>query len=113
VTASLINSGLGPAIINRFEVSVDNQHFPITEPEELVALMTKHLSGQLVLDQCTTSVLRKGHAMSKDAKVELAKIAFKNVTTAQFSEFKKFQVRVDYESAYGEKFSYDSRNHLA
>lgn len=111
ITALLMNNGLGPAIIKSFEILLDGKATPVSEPEEMHRLASEALASDLVAAECRFAVLRKAHSMPKDAEVQLAKVAIRNATPEQLKELKRFHVRVIYESAYGESFTYDSRMH--
>lgn len=111
VTVLLMNNGLGPAIIKSFELLLDGKAKPVSEPEEMHRLAMETLKSDLVTAECHFAVLRKAHSISKDAEVRLVKLAIKNATAEQLKEFKRFHVRICYESAYGESFTYDSRTH--
>ena len=109
VIATLSNSGLGPAIIKSFEILVNDKPYLINEQSEIESLVTRNLSGHIV--ELRTGFFRKNHTFSKDATTELLNLKIRNATESTLEEIKMFHLRVNYESAYGESFLYDSRTH--
>ena len=109
VIATLSNSGLGPAIIKSFEILVNDKPYVINEHSEIESLVARNVSGHIV--ELRTGFLRKNHTFSKDATTELLNLNIRNATESTSEEMKMFHIRVNYESAYGESFSYDSRTH--
>lgn len=109
VIATLSNSGLGPAIIKSFEILVNDKPYLINEQSEIESLVTRNVSGHIV--ELRTGFFRKNHTFSKDATTELLNLKISNATESTLEEIKMFHLRVNYESAYGESFLYDSRTH--
>ena len=109
VIATLSNSGLGPAIIKSFEILVNDKPYLINEQSEIESLVTRNVSGHIV--ELRTGFFRKNHTFSKDATTELLNLKIRNATESTLEEIKMFHLRVNYESAYGESFLYDSRTH--
>ena len=109
VIATLSNSGLGPAIIKSFEILVNVKPSLINEQSEIESLVTRNVSGHIV--ELRTGFFRKNHTFSKDATTELLNLKIRNATESTLEEIKMFHLRVNYESAYGESFLYDSRTH--
>lgn len=111
VSVKLMNSGLGPAYIKSFEILVGGEAITVKSPDEMHRLVLKHLPGTIVDDRCRYVVLGKHHVMAKDMPVEIAQIALRDITPAQTEPMKSFALRIRYESAYGESFTYDTRQH--
>lgn len=109
VIATLSNSGLGPAFIKKFEVLVNHEPFTILEPDDLFRLITQNVSATLL--ESRAGVLRKEHVLSNGAKADLIDLKILNATALTLSELEVFHVRIVYESAYGDSFTYDSRSH--
>ena len=109
VIATLSNSGLGPAIIKSFEILVNDKPYLINEQSEIESLVIRNVSGYIV--ELRTGFFRKNHTFSKDATTELFNLKIRNATESTLEEIKMFHIRVNYESAYGESFLYDSRTH--
>jgi hypothetical protein len=110
VIATLSNSGLGPAIIKSFEMLVNDKPYFINEQSEIESLVVRNITGHIV--ELRTGFFRKHHTFSKDATTELLNLKIKNATESNLEEIELFNIRVTYESAYGESFSYDSRTHM-
>jgi hypothetical protein len=110
VFAGLRNSGLGPAYIQSFEILVNDVPFLITETEDFYKLINQSLTATLV--QSRIEVLRKNHVLSKDEKADLIDLKILDGTALTLIQLEEFHVRVIYESAYGDTFTYDSRSHL-
>lgn len=111
VSVKLMNSGLGPAYIKSFEILVAGEAITVKSPDEMHRLVLKHLPGSIVDALCRYIVLGKHHVMAKDMPVEIALIALLDITPAQTESMKDFALRIRYESAYGESFVYDTRQH--
>jgi hypothetical protein len=115
VEVTLTNSGLGPAIIKTFEPLLDGTPLQADEPDDLFPVIAKTIPARMIDDECHISVLRKGHVMAKDEVVTLAHLAIVPTIHDDPEAIKKaldrFHIRVRYESGYGERFVYDSREH--
>jgi len=115
VKATLSNNGLGPAIIKSFEPLFDGMPIKASDPEDLAEFVEKTLSVSILRDECYFSVLRKDYVLAKDQKVTVAQLSIVPTLDVSYDDLKgaldKFHLRVTYESAYGESFVYDSRNH--
>ncbi len=109
VIATLTNSGLGPAIIKKFEILFKDDAYSINETDEFSKLIAVNLTAQLA--KSAIGVMRTNHVLSKDATAELMNIEILNATPLNLLELEQFHVRVTYESAYNELFIYDSRLH--
>lgn len=115
VTAKLFNNGLGPAIIKSYEPLFDGVPINADDPDDLLPVVERALPLSLIRSECSFAVLRKGYVMAKDEQVTVAKLSV--VPTLGVSEevmknaLQRFQIRVTYESAYGDQFTYDSRQH--
>ncbi len=110
VIATLSNCGLGPAIVKSFEILVNNKPFVVSHADEILSLVAQNVTAHIV--QSSAGVLRKNHIFSKDTIIELLNLEIWNATPFHLEEINLFHVRVTYESAYGESFSYDSRTHF-
>ena len=114
--AYLANKGLGPAVINRFEVVKDDVPIEILEPNDISKIFTDIFGqGCLVNDECSYMVFREKSILAKDDKELIAKVVFKmgdNLSDEQLDEkLSSIHLRVGYESIYGEQSVYDSRQH--
>lgn len=116
VTATLANRGLGPAIIREYEVLIDgkpekaDQHWALFKP------MQRVFNGKLVERGTRIGWIRKGAVLGKDDKFECATLFLDMSDPADLAileqNINRLQLRIQYESAYGEKFEYDSRKHF-
>lgn len=116
INITLSNNGLGPAIIKSFEPLLDDAPIKVSEPGDLFPIAEKALPIRLIADECYFTVLRQNYVMAKDANLAVATIAYAQTIhddpVAIRDAFNRFQIRVAYESAYGEAFVYDSRDHM-
>jgi len=110
---ALRNSGLGPAFIKRFEVLWDGNVLKVDSPEDFQMEVSKNVPAHYAASPRYFSVLRKDYVMAKDSSVEVVSIGIHNATPFHALELKRFQLRVVFESAYGEHFVYDTRTHTA
>lgn len=115
IKVQLSNSGLGPAIIKTFEPLLDGVPVKADDSDDLFPVVKQTIPASMIDDECCISVLRPEHVMAKDEVVTLARLAIVPTIHDDPEALKKaldrFQIRVSYESAYGESFVYDSRNH--
>jgi hypothetical protein len=112
VKAELRNSGLGPAIIKKFEILLDGIPVIVKLPGDLFPVFSKAIAGEIVQKKCTFALLNKGHTMAKDEVFQVVAIAIRVPFDPTVEDgLDKFHLRVTYESAYGESFCYDSRDH--
>lgn len=116
VKLTLSNNGVGPAVIRSYEPMLDGQ--PL-DPTKFVALLAtaKEVLPVSILDQeCRFAFFRKGYVMAKDEEKCIALLAIVPTLDTDFALLEKaeqrFHIRVTYESIYGERFGYDSRNHF-
>lgn len=109
VTASISNCGLGPAIIQKFEVLFGGVPLQAETPEQLGKMVQEKLGAE-ILDSYY-KLLRKHHVMRAGESFDLARITVRAPTLQQQEAFAQLHVRVAYESAYGNKRTYDSRDH--
>jgi hypothetical protein len=112
VTSTLKNCGLGPALIKSFTVVVGDDKISASEPTHLIDIAKRHTNGRILLEKCMFGVLRKESLLSKDETFEIAKVAFLDPTPDQLAQARTIHIIIGYESAYGEKFEYDSRAHF-
>lgn len=115
VKATLSNNGLGPAIIKSFEPLFDGLSIKASDPDELAEFVQKTLPVSILRDECYFSVLRKDYVLAKDQKITVAQLSVLPTIDVSYEALKasldQFHLRVTYESAYGESFTYDSRDH--
>jgi hypothetical protein len=109
VKVTLTNSGLGPAIIRKFEILLGDKPYLVTEPDECLRLIYENVNMPILKGR--TSVLRKEHSLSKDSNVDLIYLEVLEMTSQHKRDLQIFNVRVTYESAYKQTFKYDSRMH--
>lgn len=116
ITFILSNNGLGPAIIDRYELLQDGKAIDDLSPSNLVKIATKALPATILEDSCYFSILRKGYVLAKDEAVTVAKIKYAPTIHDDPKKLdealQRFQIRVTFESIYRESFSYDSRDHF-
>ena len=110
---TLTNSGLGPAIIKKYEVLIDGKPVDAEQPEDIFAALKLATTADFDPNLWHFGILRKGFVLAKDEVFTVAKTTIMNLTLAQNKEIKRFHVRVTYESAYGESSVYDTRTHLS
>lgn len=115
VTVTLINSGLGPAIIRRYEPLLDGCPVAFKDAPDLLQSFINELNLPIVAQRCGAGIIRKYHALAKDSETILATIVFPCpggiLSAAQQDELDRANVRVYYKSMYSERFKYDSRKH--
>lgn len=108
---TLRNSGLGPAFIISYEVLFDGQAVKVDQPGDLFTVLQTATQAAFVPNQCYFSTLSKDYVMAKDASVVAAKVAILNAQPSLLEELKRFHLRVTFESAYEQRFIYDTRTH--
>lgn len=114
VNAFLHNAGLGPAFIESFEILVGDVQHPVSNPEDILALVSRHIDAKVLRWEC--HILRVGSILRANEDMEVANILFSRPRT--YDDENKFeeqvaalQLRICYRSLYGERVVYDSRVH--
>lgn len=108
---TLSNSGLGPAVIKKYEVLLDGNPIEAEQPNDIFVVLAQALAAPFVPSLCSFGLLRKDYVMAKDEVLKAATITILNATPAQLEELKRVHLRVTYESAYGDSFTYDTKTH--
>jgi hypothetical protein len=110
--ASLVNAGLGPAFIKTYEILLDGNCIEASEPHEVHTAIKAAFPQYNFIDlECYYGLLRKKHVLAPNEKSLIAKIVISPTTASNVDELRRLQIRIVYESAYGEVQTYDSRHH--
>lgn len=116
IKMSLSNNGIGPAVVKSFQPMLDGVPLDPENFDELLSIAKRELPVSLLDQGCRFSLFRKGYVMAKDESMSVAEIAYAPTIhddpKALEAALQRFHLKVDYESIYEEKFSYDSRNHF-
>lgn len=116
-SVTLSNNGLGPAFVEKYELLVDGEPVTADDPAELLKVVADKLAVTLYPTANYLAILRKDYVMGKDEERKIADVKFlidlSTDVDALAKNLRRTQVRLAYRSAYGEKFTYDSRTHLA
>jgi hypothetical protein len=109
----LQNSGLGPAIVTKFEVLFNGTASTATDHIELARDACAFLSThQITSRDLGLSFIRTGHVIGKDGRIQLVKGTLESPPADFIKRMRKeVAVRIEYESAYREKGVYDTRDH--
>lgn len=114
--ANLANRGLGPAIIKGFHLVVDDRTHEVATPEEMMNIANEYLGKDRIIPGASEfAVYRKNGIIGKDEERTIANVLVKAHSPEDMQLLKekvsKFHVLIEYLSAYGEAFKYDSRKH--
>ncbi|MGB7814820.1 MAG: hypothetical protein WBL28_00545 [Methylotenera sp.] len=108
----IMNNGIGPALIKTFLVYIDGVEIKGQE-SETVEKATAILFGNYPYAS-GNGFLNKGYMMAEKSKHGILSIRFTGANRPNYQEFqqtiKRARLLIEYESAYKEKFSYDSDN---
>ncbi|ENB2052001.1 hypothetical protein D2H34_003431 [Vibrio fluvialis] len=100
ITVSLINNGLGPAFIHKFEVYLDGE---VSDPDAAVKAVFGEPDGQFKY-----TILGDDFALAPGQKVVLITVHFPTETGAEIQEMEqgleRLKVVITYKSAYGTKY---------
>lgn len=108
----LINQGLGPAFIKSFDYLFDGQPLPDNAYANLYSWLSSRLNNTVTTVNHMAGHIGVGHVMKCGDSFELAIIPIYATTQEELALTSlRLHVRVTYESAYGELFTYDSRQH--
>lgn len=110
---TLSNCGLGPAVIKNYEILVDNIPAIVKEPGEYFQVVQGAVSSTLDIQRCRFTLLRKETVIAHGEEMVIADIYAAFTNSQQLDEFKKFHIKISYESLYGQPSTYDSREHLS
>lgn len=115
VRATLSNNGLGPAIIRNFEPLFADRPINAADADGLAEFVGKTVPVPILPGGCYFTVLREGYVLAKDQTLVVAELLIIPTLDSPYDALKRaldqFHLRVTYESAYGQSFVYDSRDH--
>lgn len=115
VRVVLKNAGLGPAIINRYRVTLDENFQEFHDYSELDALLRKEFGS--TYQGGTLFIPRTGFVMKAGEEQELASVKFAERLSDQSGELAErlehIHALINYQCSYGKTFKYDTRDHLS
>lgn len=107
----IMNNGLGPAVIDAFEVSLDNKRLPSQNSSDIEAKISAILNGQATRTSVTT--LGSGYCMPKDQTRALLELHFPATSHGDIQNIEKlltrFSLVIHYSSMYGDRYTFDSQ----
>jgi hypothetical protein len=110
----LVNAGIGPARISKFEVRL-NGEIVLGDAHEPIELAAKQLFHKRKY-HIETGWLSVGSILAEKEKIKIVGIRFTKETTPTRDELKvtgrKSAFRIEFESMYGEKFVFDTDDEL-
>ncbi|MCU7844701.1 MAG: hypothetical protein KZQ93_12755 [Candidatus Thiodiazotropha sp. (ex Monitilora ramsayi)] len=112
----LLNNGLGPALIDRFEVIVDGQLLfgNATEPVEN-AIKTLFPENHYEY-RSSVGLVGSGYSMPVNEKRLIASVHFSNVNPPLnehvINQIKRCSIKITYKSFYGKKYTYSSNDEV-
>lgn len=109
VRSVLTNSGLGPAYIKSFEYLVDEIPIVASNADQAIAEIQSRTPVPIL--DWSLALLRPKHVIAKESSQELFSLQLVNCEALTEAEMERLQLLILYESAYGEVFTYDSRQH--
>lgn len=107
---TLFNNGLGPAVIEDFKFLIDGIPIEASQPKDVFKAIQKASELKFIDNPWTITLLKKEHVMGKDTSELITQLAFIQDDQKPF-EKDRYHVLIKYKSAYGEPFTYDSRDH--
>lgn len=111
---TLMNNGLGPALIKKYELFQDSKLLDIKHSKDVEPILKKVL-GRNYINQSFTK-LGNNYSMPAKEKVNIFEISFsiKDEDEDEINEIEaklsRFDLVIEYESIYGEKMSYSSKS---
>ena len=110
----LKNAGLGPAIINRYRVALDENFQEFHDYSELDALLRKEFGS--TYQGGTLFIPRPGFVMKAGEEQELACVKFAERLSDQSGvlaeRLERIHALINYQCSYGKSFKYDTRDHM-
>jgi hypothetical protein len=105
------NSGLGPAIITKVEFYYQNQKF--TDLEKLLTKIIPNYQISTIPEECLIAVFDHKEVLAIGAKQNIYKSKLKNeiIFNKLSSALLKIEIKIDYESVYGEALKLNSFIH--
>ena len=113
---SLINHGLGPAVIRHYEISIDGE--PIKTWESSAVQKAMFRAFGTIPSDCKMSWRQSGAILAKDASIAVLSVELPAPSLTEMtkltdldeigSEIKRFKLVVSYESFLGEKFTHET-----
>ncbi|MDP1782339.1 MAG: hypothetical protein Q8L18_10670 [Hydrogenophaga sp.] len=112
VRVTLTNVGLGPAVVKKSEVLLDGNAMPVESFDDVRPLLEQVFPGIQLGSTYAFFKLNKKHALQVGKEVEIVAFQVLNPRADFDKEIKRFNLRISYESLYGDPLNYDSRDHL-
>ena len=109
-TVGLKNSGLGPAIVKKFEVLIDGVAHAPTNPTHLREIVRSYL-GVAFEGFDEFAVLRPEFVMAKDEEKTIAHVGLHMPALEVVEMLQRIHLRITFESAYGVIDCYESSAH--
>ena len=110
----IINNGLGPALIESFTITVDEEE--ITGNESDVVTKTLELLFPGVKYKSTASALAREYAMAAKERCTIIELQFTEPKGMTFDEidhaFNRADLRIKYKSFYGDKYTFTSESEV-
>lgn len=110
--ALLTNVGLGPAVVKRSDVLLDGKEELAEEFADVQLLLERVFPGILLGPTYSFHKLRREHAIEVGKEVEIVAFEVLNPSADFDKEIQRLGLRVCFESLYGDRFTYDSQDHL-
>lgn len=112
VRVVLMNVGLGPAVVKKSEVLLDDHAKPVESFADVRPLLEQVFPGIRLGPSYAYFKLNREHAIEVGREIEIVAFQVWNPGADFDKEIKRFNLRISYSSLYGEPLSYDSRDHL-
>jgi len=113
--AHLINCGLGPAVIKSFNIVHGEKVIPVHHYQDFFDMLETLFVGQIHPDS-RLFVFRKEGALGLGENECIANLLIRETPEMPISKIQtlllEYGLYIEYESAYAEKFTYDSRVHV-
>jgi hypothetical protein len=112
IIVTMTNTGLGPAILDKMKVYVDDKE--ITKPKKIETAIKKVFpseQGYKYTYEVFSLIDDDKESMSKDSNIELFSINFnKRVNKHIKQQIIRISIEIEYESFYGDKYKKSSRH---
>ena len=110
IEIALMSSGLGPALIKSYLLSLDGSPINVRMPIEIDSTF-KRIVGE-TLTNLSVGSLDNNYALRRDETKTMIKLEFRAATQAEFdgvdARIQRLRLVVEYASLYGENFTLDS-----
>lgn len=108
----LANRGTGPATITKFDIHYQNKDANFNNPKEVNEFFSTELKERILNGSYSQKIIKPGFVLGANTEISIAAIQKKKPSLSKedyaswLATLSEFSIRGEYESIYGENFSF-------